>query len=258
MAQALPDVLVDLPAVDAQDVQATLVPLQARIGYTFERPGLLRVALTVGSWANENRDEGWPSNACLEFFGDAVLDLVASHALWRRFPTLAEGALTRLRASVVRTESLAEAASQLELGGCLWVGKGDEPEARSRKSTLADAYEAVIGAVYLDARASDRDPIPEVERMFALTLGDKVMALSPDDGTDPKSRLQHLAQSKFRRTPVYEALGDPPPPQDPHWQVRVLLPEGDGVLERELGRGEGRSLRAAERAAARAALEALA
>ncbi len=255
MAQALPEVLVELPeGAELGESGERLEALSRRLGYSFERPALLRVALTVGSWANENRDAGWPSNACLEFFGDAVLDLVVSYALWRRFPTLAEGALTRLRASVVRTESLAEAARALDLGGDLWVGKGDEAEARERVGTLADAFEAVVGAVYLDARAADRDPISAIEAVFALTLGDKVMSMAPEDGQDPKSRLQQLAQARFRRTPVYEALGEPPPPQDPHWRVRVLLPAEDGSDERELGRGEGRSLRAAERAAARKAL----
>ncbi|MGH1433303.1 MAG: ribonuclease III family protein [Lewinella sp.] len=100
-----------------------LEALQAAIGYTFADPGLLRVALTLGSWANEHTDAGWPSNACLEFFGDAVLDLVAADAVWRRFPELAEGELTRLRASLVAEASLVKVARALGLGQFLYMEK---------------------------------------------------------------------------------------------------------------------------------------
>lgn len=256
MTQALPDVLVDLPVWDADlgpDEISALEGLEGRLSYSFQRRELLRVALTVGSWANENREAGWPSNACLEFFGDAVLDLVAAHALWRRFPTLAEGALTRLRAALVREGALAPAAEQMGIGACLWVGRGDEPEARSRAGTLADAFEAVLGAVYLDARAAGRDPIQATEVVFALCFGDRVMSMTPEEGIDPKSRLQQLVQSRHKRTPTYSQVGDPPPPHDPHWCVRVEVELVGGELW-TLGEGEGRSLREAERAAARAAL----
>ncbi len=252
MPLGLPDVFVDLPPVDRSNptTASVLDRVQARLGYEFARPELLRVALTVGSWANENRAAGWPSNACLEFFGDAVLDLAAAHALWMRFPMLAEGALTRLRSTLVSEPALAAVARQIELGGCLWVGKGDEDLGRERDSTLADAFEAVLGAVYLDARASAGEPMMAAGRVFNLVFGEKVAAMTHDDGLDPKSRLQQRVQGKLKRTPVYEQVGDPPPPQSPHWVVRVVVSESDDAEPKVLGQGEGRSLRAAERAAA--------
>nr|WP_255216606.1 ribonuclease III [Pseudenhygromyxa sp. WMMC2535] len=225
------------------------------LGYRFERVALLRVALTVGSWANENREAGWPSNACLEFFGDAVLDLVAADALWRRFPTLDEGPLTRLRASLVSERSLSRVARELDLGRWLHVGRGDEQRgARDRDGTLADALEAVLGAVFLDARARGEDPTLAAAQVFERRFGQRVRTLTPDDGLDPKSRLQQLMQAERKLTPVYVTVGDPPPPEDPHWRARVELRPPEGEVE-ILGEGEGRSLRAAERSAAQVALE---
>ncbi|MFO7565113.1 MAG: ribonuclease III [Enhygromyxa sp.] len=247
--ESLPEVLRTLPDAELTELE----PLIEALGHAFTRPQLLRVALTVGSWANENRDAGWPSNACLEFFGDAVLDLVAADALWSRFPTLDEGPLTRLRASVVSERSLARAAQRIELGRWLFLGRGDEQRgARERDGTLADALEAVLGAVFLDARESGGDPLVAARQVFDRLFGERLRKLAPQDGLDPKSRLQQLIQAERRLTPVYVAVGEAPPPEDPHWRARVELRDDEGV--EILGEGEGRSLRAAERAAARDAL----
>lgn len=256
MASSLPEVLRSLPGVSGEEA-SQLDPLMATLGHAFAQPQLLRVALTVGSWANENRDAGWPSNACLEFFGDAVLDLVAADALWRRFPRLGEGALTRLRASLVSERSLAKAARSIDLGRWIYLGRGDEQRgARERDGTLADALEAVLGAAFLDAREAGGDPSVAAAQVFERLFGERVRSLAPEDGLDPKSRLQQLVQAERRLTPVYVAIGEPPPADDPHWRARVeLRPAGKPV--EVLGEGEGRSLRAAERAAARAALAAL-
>jgi ribonuclease-3 len=252
----LPEVLRALPDAGVPAVAAelgALAPLLDALGYPFARPQLLRVALTVGSWANENRELGWPSNACLEFFGDAVLDLVAADALWTRFPKLEEGPLTRLRASVVSERSLARAARRIDLGRWLFLGRGDEQRgARDRDGTLADALEAVLGAVFLDARASGQDPIVAAARVFERLFGERLRSLEPQDGLDPKSRLQQLVQAERRLTPVYVPIGEPPPAEQPHWRARVELRGSEGV--EVLGEGEGRSLRAAERAAAQDAL----
>lgn len=252
----LPEVLRGLPElVDGE--AADLERFAEVLGHQFTRLGLLRVALTVGSWANEHRDAGWPSNACLEFFGDAVLDLAAADALWLRFPELDEGPLTRLRASLVSERSLSRAAKAVDLGRWLYLGRGDEQRrARERDGTLADALEAALGAVFLDARAAGRDPTTAAGQVFGRLFGARVQALAPEDGLDPKSRLQQRVQAARKLTPVYVAVGDPPPPEDPHWRARVeLRPPGEPI--EVLGEGEGRSLRLAEREAALAALDEL-
>jgi ribonuclease III len=259
VSSGLPEVLRTLPdsgepAISAE--LAGLAPLASALGWSFTRPELLRVALTVGSWANENRDAGWPSNACLEFFGDAVLDLIAADVLWTRFPALDEGPLTRLRASVVSERSLARAARHIDLGRWLFLGRGDEQRgARDRDGTLADALEAALGAAFLDARAAGRDPMVAAAEVFEHLFGERLRKLAPADGLDPKSRLQQLIQAERRLTPVYLAVGDVPPPEAPHWCARVELRGEEGV--EILGHGEGRSLRAAERNAARDALDKL-
>lgn len=259
MSTGLPEVLRELPAVSGSDEAPHgdgshgLGDLIAALGHAFARPQLLRVALTVGSWANENRSAGWPSNACLEFFGDAVLDLVAADALWTTFPQLDEGSLTRLRASLVSERSLARVARSVELGRYLFVGRGDEQRgARDRDGTLADALEAVLGAVFLDARADGRDASACAAAVFRKLFGERLDTLAPEDGLDPKSRLQQLIQAERKLTPVYAAVGDTPPPDAPHWRARVELRDGEDV--EVLGEGEGRSLRAAERNAALDAL----
>jgi ribonuclease III len=233
----------------------SLDALSERLGYRFARPALLRVALTLGSWANEHPDAGWPSNASLEFFGDAVLGLVAADALWQRFPELAEGELTRLRSLLVSEQSLAAVARSLELGEYLWLGRGDlKRGGRAHSSTLADGIEAVLGAVFLDARADGRRPLRAAAEVFVRVFGERLRALAPEHGIDPKSRLQHWAQARYRITPSYVRVGDEPPPGEPHWRARVELHFADGRVD-VLGEGEGRSLKRAERQAALAALE---
>lgn len=244
------------PEADSSAPRA-LGSLQEALGYRFAQPGLLRVAVTLGSWANEHASAGWPSNACLEFFGDAVLDLVAADALWIRFPELAEGELTRLRATLVAERSLVGVAESLELGAYLYLGKGDlKRGGRTHASTLADAVEAVLGAVFLDARVSGRGAMEEAAAVFECLLGDALRALQPSHGLDPKSRLQHWAQSRYRVTPTYVRSGDKSSPGEPRWRARVELHHRDGRVE-VLGEGEARSLKAAERQAAEQALATL-
>lgn len=253
----LPDPAGRLEDGTEPDPSWSLDALESRLGYTFADRGLLRVALTLGSWANEHADAGWPSNACLEFFGDAVLDLVAADAVWRRFPELAEGELTRLRASLVAEGPLVEVAETLELGQFLYLGRGDlKRGGRDHAGTLADAVEAVLGAVFLDAREAGRQPEAEASAVFDRWLGERVAQLQPEHGVDAKSRLQHWAQGKHRVTPRYVRIGDPPPPGEPVWHARVELRFPNGTIK-ALGEGSGRSLKRAEQAAAAAALETL-
>ncbi len=253
----LPSVLAQLPEpteTDADQRGGTLDELQARLGHTFARPSLLRVALTLGSWANEHPEQGWPSNACLEFFGDAVLDLLAADTLWTRFPALDEGELTRLRASIVSERCLSEIAGALELGRYLWLGRGDDKlGVRKHRGTLADALEAVLGAVFLDARAAGQDPLATAQRVFERVFATVVEELRPDSSHDPKTRLQHWAQARHRVTPSYVRVEVGGGEGTPRWRAKVELRHADGRVEL-LGEGDGNSLREAERAAADAAL----
>ncbi len=263
----LPDILRDLPdrpsgapevvsAAVAEELDA-LSPLEMRIGYTFARPALLRVALTHRSWALEHPKAGWAHNAVLEFLGDAVLDLVAADRIWRKFPELSEGALTRLRATIVSRPALSEAARGVGLGPWLYLGRGLERQGgRDHDRVLADAVEAVLGAVFLDAREAGRDPLGASEAVFERLLGERLAELSAGDGYDPKSLLAHAAQTRFRVPPRYVVEGERPEPGAPWWRVRVeVAPPGQDALV--LGTGVGRSQRVAQRRAAAAALERL-
>ncbi|MEZ4383178.1 MAG: ribonuclease III [Nannocystaceae bacterium] len=258
----LPAIFEDLPdrrgAPEIDAALAGLEPLELRLRYRFKRRALLRVALTHASWCNEHPEEGWPSNESLEFFGDAVLDLVTADALWNRFPELPEGALTRLRASLVSERALATAARGCQIGDWLFLGKGDELRGgRERDASLADALEAILGASFLDARAAGKDPLAAAAQVFRALLGDRVAGLEPDHGIDAKSRLQHWAQRVHRLTPVYHTeAGASATPGEPRWLARVQLAPRDGTVL-VLGEGEGRSMRKAQQAAARAALEAV-
>lgn len=248
----LPAPLVTLP--DDDPALAELAPLIARLGHRFVRPALLRAALTTPSWVNEHPAAGWPGNACLEFLGDAVLGLVAADALWRRFPTLGEGDLTRLRASLVSEAALGAVAREIALGERLFLGRGDlKSGVLERDGTLADAVEAAIAAAFLDARASGGDPLAAAAAVFDALLGPRLRAMRPEDGVDPKSRLQAIVQARHRRTPVYATVGERPKGSDPVWRVQVTLtlPEGQVLV---LAEAEAASLRAAEQAAAVAAL----
>ena len=248
----LPAPLVTLP--DDDPALTELAPLIARLGHRFVRPALLRAALTTPSWVNEHPAAGWPGNACLEFLGDAVLGLVAADALWRRFPTLGEGDLTRLRASLVSEAALGVVAREIALGERLFLGRGDlKSGVLERDGTLADAVEAAIAAAFLDARASGGDPLAAAAAVFDALLGPRLRAMRPEDGVDPKSRLQAIVQARHRRTPVYATVGERPKGSDPVWRVQVTLtlPEGQVLV---LAEAEAASLRAAEQAAAVAAL----
>jgi len=232
-----------------------LLPLQERIGYSFVRPALLRAALTLGSWSNEHPHSGWPGNGCLEFLGDAVLGLLAADALWKRFPSLDEGRLTRLRASVVSERALAAIASEIDLGQWLFLGRGDLKQGgRQHRAILADTVEAVLGAVYLDAMEAGNPPVSAARKAFSKMFGERLAGLRPEHGLHPKSRLQQWAQAHYRITPSYVRVGDSPPPGEPRWTARVELRRSEDDIE-VLGEGEGRSLREAERAAAEQALE---
>ena len=215
-----------------------------------EPPHLIQ-ALTHPSYANEVPEAA--DNQRLEFLGDAVLGLCVSEMLMAAFEHVDEGSLTVMRASLVNTRALAEAARTLELPAALRLGRGaDAAGERHRTNVLADAMEAVLGAVYVDFGV-------EAARQIARrVVGEAFDSLVQNGGIerDPKSRLQELLQAEGFDTPVYEVVGAEGPPHARRFTVRVTVPRGDG--EPRHAEGEGRSKKLAEKAAARCALELLA
>jgi ribonuclease-3 len=214
--------------------------LEERLGVTFADRSLLVRALTHRSYLNENPDANEQDNERLEFLGDAVLDFIVGAYLYHRFPDMDEGELTALRAALVRTRTLAEFAQQMGIGGCLRLGYGeDESGGRERLPTLCAAFEAVVGAIYLDQGLDAVQPLVE---MLAGPALERIMARSLHK--DPKSEFQVWAQGEFNVTPHYEVVGEEGPDHDKWFTVEVLL--GNDVW----GRGEGRSKQAAAQAAA--------
>lgn len=250
----LPEVLVDLPhAFDADWSEDKAAELEAKLGYGFSNPGLLRAATTVKTWCNEQSDCAWPANGCLEYFGDAVLDLCAADHVWRRFPELPEGHLTRLRAELVSEQGLASVAREIELGEYLLRGRGDLTQnGPEHAPILADGLEALFAAIYLDARESGADAGAAADGAFVRLFGARVRALVPEDAFDAKSRLQHWCQARFRRAPVYRRVGERRLPEAPDWRVEVVLALEDG--DEVLGAGTAPSVRVAEQEAAKQAL----
>ena len=203
------------------------------------------LALTHRSWCAENAGE--ESNERLEFLGDAVLGLVVADHLFRVNPTLPEGSLAKSRAGVVSAPVLAEVGAELELGPVLRLGKGEDATGgRAKRSILADAVEAVIGAVYLDAG------LDAARQVILAQLGARMAAevAGGPGGTDHKTKLQELAAQRHDELPVYE-LTDDGPDHDKRFYAEVRL------AGRVVGRGQGRSKKLAEQAAAGDALAAL-
>lgn len=221
-----------------------LLELEEQLGVSFADYSLLRRALTHRSYVNENPGAGLKDNERLEFLGDAVLDFVVGAYLYQRFPVMDEGGLTALRAALVRTRTLATFAQQLGIGQCLRLGIGErESGGRQRTPTLCAAFEAVVGAIYLDQGLDAVQPL--VERLAEPAL-DRIMAQSLHK--DAKSEFQVWAQAEFNVTPRYEVIGEEGPDHDKTFTVQVLV--GNTVW----GVGEGRSKQAAAQAAAEAAL----
>ena len=220
--------------------------LEKKLGHVFRDRALLATALTHSSYANENRGRG-ECNERLEFLGDSVLGMVVADALFRRFPELPEGRMTRLRAQLVCEESLHRVASELGLGEYVRRGRGEEHTGgRRRTSILADAVEAVIAAMYLDGGLETAKAFIERQILSALDGAGPVMRVE-----DCKTELQELVQKKSGQSLSYELLGESGPDHDKTFTSQVSL---NG---RPIGSGSGRTKKEAEQAAARAALEAL-
>jgi ribonuclease-3 len=219
--------------------------LEEKLGYKFRDRRILKNALTHSSYANENRAEGYTSNERLEFLGDSVLGFVTASYLYAVTPPLPEGRMTKLRAELVCEGALHKAALELELGGYLRLGRGEERTGgRERPSILADAMEAVIAAMYLDGGF-------DTAKKFIMEhiLADADVSCEP--AGDWKTELQELVQQRPGRTLEYAQVSESGPDHDKSFVFRVTL---DGE---EIGRGEGRTKKEAEQSAARSALEGL-
>jgi ribonuclease-3 len=216
---------------------------QAHIGVTFKNQSLILRALTHRSSVNES-----PfligDNERLEFLGDAVIGLVAAEFLYQRFPEKREGPLTAMRAYLVRKETLARFARDIDLGAYLMMGRGEiESGGRERDSTLSSAFEAVVGALYLDQGkdAAEAFLIPFFQPELTLLQTDQLTK-------DAKSRLQEWSQAELKETPAYITLGASGPDHDREFTVEVRI--GGEVF----GTGTGKSKQQAAQAAAQDAL----
>ena len=220
--------------------------LQARLGYKFREASLLRLALTHPSVAHEKGARA-RHNQRLEFLGDAVLQLALTRELYERFPKYEEGPLTKARAKLVNRRSLAVHGRSLDLGQYLILSRGEETHGgRERASALADTYEAVIGAIFLDGGydIAREFVLREFETEFS-ELGELPLL------ENPKGELQEFLQSKSPLAPRYHVVSSSGPDHDRVFECTV---HHDGV---ELARGTGKSKKAAESEAALAALTAL-
>ena len=226
---------------------ADISKLEKQLGVTFKNPALAELALVHSSYANENSALAAESNERLEFLGDAVLGFIVAEALYKKHPGMPEGEMTKLRAELVRRETLAILARRLGLGGQLYLGRGEEGSGgRDKPANLSRAMEAVIAAVYLDRG------VTTARRVILHLLRSEMESTGTDShGSNFKSRLQELTQERYGLTPYYEVTGESGPDHNKTFFVTVT------VEERTWGKGGGKNKKIAEMAAARQALRRL-
>jgi ribonuclease-3 len=216
----------------------------AALGLSFTNTALLEEALTHRSYLNENKTAG-NHNERLEFLGDAVLELATTNFLFHKFPSKPEGDLTAFRAALVNTYSLADTAEELGMNTMLLLSKGEAKDTgRARQIILANAFEALLGALYLD------QGFEAVETFLAKNLYPKIDDIIAKRAyQDAKSNFQELAQEKRSVTPTYKTLAETGPDHDRVFTVGVFL------NTEEIARGDGKSKQEAEQAAAQAAID---
>ncbi|HWP60997.1 MAG TPA: ribonuclease III [Candidatus Paceibacterota bacterium] len=219
---------------------------EKKIGHVFTNKRLLEQAFTHRSYLNEHREPGREHNERLEFLGDAVLELVVTEYLFAKYPEKAEGELTAVRAALVNTVSISDAAVQLAMNDHLLLSRGESKDTgRARAIILANAFEALIGAIYLDAGYAPAAKFIEAQ-LFHKT--EEVVAKKL--WQDAKSRFQELAQEKSGVTPSYQLVAQSGPDHDKQFVVGAFL------ASEKIAQGEGRSKQEAEQAAAERALTA--
>jgi ribonuclease III len=217
--------------------------LERRLGHTFADRALCEVALTHKSWMNETHDPSRTDNERLEFLGDAVLALSISDLLMQRYPDRPEGDLSKARATIVNESGLAQVAEDIGLGQWIFLGRGEEQAGgRQKRSLLANALEALVGAVYRDGG------FLAATRVVCTLFSSAIDALPRVTDRDYKSRLQELAQAKLQVAPSYTVLSEQGPDHAKTFEVSIRI--GD----EEYGRALGRSKKEAQQNAAQLAL----
>ena len=225
---------------------ADMQRVETMLGVTFTDRAILKSALTHRSYLNEHREADWSHNERLEFLGDAVLELVITDFLYRKYPDKPEGELTAVRAALVNTVSLSESAGTLGINDYLLMSRGEAKDSgRARQYILANTFEAIIGALYID----------QGYEAAAQFIGDQLFAKTERIvehrlWQDPKSRFQELAQERESVTPVYETVSQSGPDHDRTFVIGVYL------RQEKVAEGTGRSKQEAEQAAAEAAVAA--
>ncbi|MCE5312284.1 MAG: ribonuclease III [Nitrospiraceae bacterium] len=224
-----------------------LSKLENALGVSFRDRELLNEALTHKSFYHESREKNISYNERLEFLGDSVLGLVVAEYLFSINPQLSEARMSKIKSLVVKEASLHDIAEEISVGSCLRLGKGEESSGgRSKKSVLADAVEAIIGAVFLDAG------FDAARKTVLHLLEEKILrAASKNEGTDHKSELQELSQELFGSLPVYRIAAQEGEEHEKIFTSEVIV---NGEL---FGSGRGRSKKESEKAAAEAALKKL-
>lgn len=221
--------------------------VEKKLGVIFNDENLLKNALIHRSYLNENREPGLENNERLEFLGDAVLELIISAELYKKFPDKKEGKLTSIRSAIVRTESLAEESRRLKIGKHILMSKGEEDSGGKDKDfILANTYEAILGAMYLDKG------LRECEKFVKRTALKKLSRVIKDElFIDPKTKIQELAQAKYKVTPTYKVVKESGPDHDKSFTVALKLGN------KQITKGIGLSKQKAEEEAAQKAIDKL-
>jgi len=222
-----------------------LMELESVIQYTFQDKRKLLLAITHSSFANEKRNEGLISNERLEFLGDAILNIVTSENIYVHFHSMPEGEMTKTRAAIVCESSLVKCADRIHLGEFLLLGKGEENTGgRNRPSILCDAFEALIGAIYLDGG------LEEAKRFILKMLADMFQDVQKNlVFVDYKTQFQEMIQKQSDQRINYRILEEKGPDHSKVFVAQV------SVGDRSLGNGEGKSKKEAEQNAAKTALD---
>lgn len=229
-------------------MKTNLNDLEKQIGVNFKNQDLLKNVFIHRSYLNENKKFYLPSNEKLEFLGDSVLSLITSIYLYKNYPALQEGEYTDIKATIVKTESLAEAARDLDLGVYLYLSKGEEQgDGRDNTNILADSFEALIAGIFID-HSFDRAYEFVLKHLFKDKLD---YTIKNKSYMSPKSKLQEIIQAKYRILPNYKLMEEKGPEHKRSFKVAVY------VENKKLSEGEGKSKKQAEEEAAKIALEKL-